>query len=218
MRNSMHNTYENPGHNDLDLLLPWYVNGTLDADECLLLEQHLAACPECRSSVELLQGMNAAAGSDPVSAIVPPPRISELLDTIDAEEDTRATRRKYSAVAAAAAVVAVIIGSAFFVVNRTPYLQQPQVFETATTPGTAVPIEYVFLVEYAAGTSALERQKFMAEIGGTEIQPGDRPATFRVSAAVPAATAEKLNSYITQLESRDAVRFVQLIAVQLPAE
>ena len=33
-------------------LLPWYVNGTLDADETALVEAHLADCAECRAEAQ----------------------------------------------------------------------------------------------------------------------------------------------------------------------
>ena len=36
-------------------ILPWYVNGSLQADERLRVEQHLAACPHCHQEVASLQ-------------------------------------------------------------------------------------------------------------------------------------------------------------------
>ena len=214
----MHSTNEQPDHNELDLLLPWYVNGTLDTHESLLVEQHLAGCPECRSNVELLSQMNAVAETDAVSAIVPKPRIDKMLGMIDRDENARASRKRYTVFAIAATVTSVIIGIAFIAANGVPHTQQSQVFETATTPATAAPIDYVLLVEYEAGTSATQRRNIMDEFGATELGPGGDPATYRVLAAVPAATAEELNAYVSQFAARDAVRTVQLIAVQLPVQ
>ncbi|HEU4649838.1 MAG TPA: zf-HC2 domain-containing protein [Croceibacterium sp.] len=41
-------------HNEHDkarMLLPWFVNGTLEADEAALVEAHLDACDECRADL-----------------------------------------------------------------------------------------------------------------------------------------------------------------------
>lgn len=39
------------GHEEAWLLLPWYVNGTLDEDERAAVDDHLAACGICREEV-----------------------------------------------------------------------------------------------------------------------------------------------------------------------
>ena len=47
-------------HKVVDTLLPWFVNGTLDADERALVERHVADCARCRQEVEWLRGLTAA--------------------------------------------------------------------------------------------------------------------------------------------------------------
>lgn len=47
-------------HKVVDTLLPWLVNGTLDADEQALVERHLAECARCRQEVEWLRGLRTA--------------------------------------------------------------------------------------------------------------------------------------------------------------
>ena len=47
-------------HKVADALLPWFVNGTLDADERTLVEQHLAECARCRDEAEWLRDLHAA--------------------------------------------------------------------------------------------------------------------------------------------------------------
>ena len=47
-------------HKVVDALLPWFVNGTLDADEAAMVERHLAECRRCQDEVEWLRGLYAA--------------------------------------------------------------------------------------------------------------------------------------------------------------
>ena len=56
-------------HKVADALLPWFVNGTLDDEERVLVEEHLGHCERCRREVEWLQELHAACAS--VSTAVP---------------------------------------------------------------------------------------------------------------------------------------------------
>lgn len=47
--------FEGSAHNQAMRLLPWYVNGTLAAEELNLVSQHLAGCSECRREVDELR-------------------------------------------------------------------------------------------------------------------------------------------------------------------
>jgi hypothetical protein len=39
-------------HDETQLLLPWHLNGTLDADETALVQAHLGECADCRRDAE----------------------------------------------------------------------------------------------------------------------------------------------------------------------
>jgi len=47
-------------HDDASTLLPWYVNGTLDAGERAAVEAHLAHCVACRQELAFLREVAAA--------------------------------------------------------------------------------------------------------------------------------------------------------------
>jgi anti-sigma factor RsiW len=54
-----------PGHRAVDALLPWFVNGTLDGAELVLVEAHLRECPRCQREVAWLREFQTAyAGAD----------------------------------------------------------------------------------------------------------------------------------------------------------
>ena len=47
-------------HRIVDVLLPWFVNGTLESEERALVERHLDHCKRCRREVEWLRELHAA--------------------------------------------------------------------------------------------------------------------------------------------------------------
>jgi anti-sigma factor RsiW len=47
-------------HAEVQVLLPWYVSGRLEADEHALVEAHLAACGRCAAEVEAERRLQAA--------------------------------------------------------------------------------------------------------------------------------------------------------------
>lgn len=55
---------DDPAHRETEELLPWYVNGTLAADERAQLEAHLAQCLRCRRELDAQRALQAALASD----------------------------------------------------------------------------------------------------------------------------------------------------------
>jgi anti-sigma factor RsiW len=75
--------FDGAAHHPAQLLLPWFVNGTLDAAEAADVRAHLEQCPHCRTEVEALQGFQATyAESEP--APDPEPALARLHATIAA--------------------------------------------------------------------------------------------------------------------------------------
>jgi hypothetical protein len=49
-------------HQDVEKLLPWFVNQTLDEDQVELVEEHLKNCPVCQAEVNDLRDLNQMIG------------------------------------------------------------------------------------------------------------------------------------------------------------
>ena len=52
--------FDPPAHKVADVLLPWFVNGTLEDDELAFVQQHLSECTRCQREVEWLRELRAA--------------------------------------------------------------------------------------------------------------------------------------------------------------
>ncbi|HEY6324575.1 MAG TPA: zf-HC2 domain-containing protein [Thermoanaerobaculia bacterium] len=74
-------------HEIVWLLLPWYTNGTLEAAERLLVEDHLAGCPSCREEMAHCNGLAAALRGRPELAPSPHPlQLARLMERLDAPD------------------------------------------------------------------------------------------------------------------------------------
>ena len=58
-------------HDEIDLLLPWYVNDTLEPAEHDRVARHVAICAECQESVSLLAEIQTAVVRNKATPIVP---------------------------------------------------------------------------------------------------------------------------------------------------
>jgi anti-sigma factor RsiW len=52
--------FDPAAHKVADVLLPWFVNGTLDKDELAFVQQHLSECVRCQREVQWLRELRAA--------------------------------------------------------------------------------------------------------------------------------------------------------------
>src|SRR3954463_2666539 len=68
-------------HEQAQQLLPWYVNGTLEADEAAEVETHLAECAECRADLAAEQVLSRNVAALPLDV---EHACSMLSDRIDA--------------------------------------------------------------------------------------------------------------------------------------
>ncbi len=73
---------DDPNHRDVTALLPWYVNGTLEALERARVDEHLGQCVACRHELEEQRAVGALVRSDTVA-----PALAHALERIHAQID-----------------------------------------------------------------------------------------------------------------------------------
>ena len=56
--------FDDSAHREVDEMLPWFVNGTLEGEDLAAVEQHVRECARCRREVDLLQQLQAVCTID----------------------------------------------------------------------------------------------------------------------------------------------------------
>ncbi len=81
-------------HDEIYLLLPWYVNRTLDAEKQSVVESHIEKCPACRRETELLFSVDDVSNTQDDIYAIPQNGFARLMQRI--EQDDEAERQTQS--------------------------------------------------------------------------------------------------------------------------
>jgi Putative zinc-finger len=82
-----------PEHHEVVLLLPWYLNASLEDQDRLRVDAHLGICAECRNSLAAEQRIFAALNREPAIEYMPAASLKRLqarLDIVQNHGDARA--------------------------------------------------------------------------------------------------------------------------------
>lgn len=203
-------------HRQVELLLPWYVNGTLSTDENQLVTDHLDECVECQRALAVCKTMQHALVNKSPTPIIPPANASTLLQQIDQDQYQKRELWPPRRYLAAAAVLVIAIASLILVSKETIDLDGNRQFETATSTGDQGSMDVVIDVAFDAETSQSERIEWLREIQ-TDTKVGlPIDDVVRVTVRFPVSSFEALESRRKQLEMQSLVESVEFVALQVP--
>lgn len=203
-------------HEEIDLLLPWYVNETLDPGEHDRVALHVASCIECQETVSTLTEMQAAVVKNKATPIVPRPRVDDLLESISSRRILhRLDRRQATTFVAAAAATLILVVTLLIAIPDSPTGISTE-FETATSNRGAISMEYVLRIQFRVNSSEAERIRILQDIGARDISGGSAEGSYRAIVQLSAASLEELERYTDSLESLSEVASVEVVALQLP--
>jgi hypothetical protein len=210
-------------HAETSLLLPWYVNGTLESDERALVETHLRECAECAAEGEDLRQMKAAVvqaiEDEPVSSLSPFPRIRARIE----EEETRLSwrarfdhrlasllqRRPVPVLIAALLVVqfAVLAGVLYFGPRQTGVEPMPG-------PGVlerGIPVPRI-QISFQPTASEQGIRELLHQIHGRIVDGPSAKGTYRVEVILSSGDPAELDGLLKSLRVRtDLVRFAERV-------
>ena len=185
-------------------LLPWYVNGTLSADEHAEVESHLGACIPCRAALEeerRLRGLIRSQEDIPLSA---EHGISDLMRQIDGGSVAmrRQPMQPRFVTAIAAACIAVVVA---VVLLRVPGVEQISGEFTTLTNSPATTTNHIDIV-LSDGVDESQILSVIEEFGGTVVEGPSELGRFTV--AVRVGEAVTTQDVIDSLAQDPRVRFV----------
>jgi hypothetical protein len=136
-------------HDEVQRLLPWFVNGTLASDEITLVESHVAQCAECRAELQAERQLASEIASMPVDIDGSWEKIAHRLDAEQSVVVGPAAwwRRKVPIAWAVASPLAAAAAVALVFVNVTPTQPVSQEYRALGTPASPRLANVVVLFE-----------------------------------------------------------------------
>ncbi len=196
--------------------IPWYLNGTLSDEDSAAVREHIEGCTECRADVDLHSSMRASVLGRAVTPIMP---ATKAADVIGRNGQPRYARKRRSptrltAVAAGIAILGVALTALFYVGQEVE--NSSQLFETATSPGSAVNIDYVLQLRFEDDVTEQERVQIAGLLQGVVKWNINDSGGYEIHVRLAAPSLATLEKYEQQAGSLAGVQSAEFIALQLP--
>ena len=201
--------FDPAAHKVADVLLPWFVNGTLDKDELAFVEQHLSACLRCQREVQWLRELRAACVDGEAT-----PGASTVFRNLRRQLDQpRAARGKGASLPrlwrrapswsrwAMAAQLAVIVALGAALV---PATDGPTLYRTLGARNAAAPTTGTLVVVFDPTTTESDLRRILRKAG---VRVADGPT--ETNAYVLKVAAERRVEAVQALRAEPAVVLVE---------
>ena len=186
-------------HEDIDRLIPWYVNGTLNESEMDLVNRHLRSCSRCSDSVEAEVRFARKLRAKPAGYH----QVATAEFAWSAFTARLPRRRPLAPAAPIAALLSLmlVVASGSFLAGQ--QLQRP-VFETMTAPPAyhGPVVQLVFEPDVPEQTI----RRIVLELGGTVIAGPTSNGIYRVGLPADGDAQSRVN----RLHHSPAVRWASL--------
>lgn len=212
----MNNPAMSPEHDEVRMLLPWYLNGTLSETEASLVRAHLESCPDCRADLAVHEKMKLAVSQDEATPIVPAASADTLLDRLarrESEGNSWSRHRKYAV--AASLVLAALIAIVAVTTDFGPVANN-QAYQTATSAAKESRIGYVLRLRFEAGISSENRNRVLDELGGADIRDLENEEAYEMLIHLPNSSLDELERFANAAQSRSEVKSAEFVALHLP--
>lgn len=211
---TMNESNDHLKHDNVERLLPWFVNGTLDPEEMNEVSRHVSGCEVCERAIAELSVIRHGVRTHPATPIVPEPNVERLMVTVDAHENRGSIGMPRWAIAAS--LGALLLAAFNYYWDNDRSAQLPQRYETATSTQDTPGMAYVLAVDFVEGLGATEQDEILKGYGATDITRSGPEAVYRVTARSPAMSVEELARFTDKLAATTGVASVEVVALQSP--
>jgi anti-sigma factor RsiW len=201
--------FDTPAHKVADVLLPWFVNGTLEDDELAFVQQHLSECVRCQREVEWLRDLRRACAEGEGT-----PGASRVFQKLQRQlDEPRSARRAPSRVRGAwtgasrwsrwamAVELAVIVGLG---VALLPAADGPALYRTLGAANPVAQRQGTLVVVFDPRTSEADLRRILRQAGAHVV---DGPT--QANAYVLEVAAERRKQTLETLRAEPAVTLVE---------
>lgn len=197
--------------NSLRQNIPWYLNGSLSESEAGLLRDHIEHCADCRADVELHTSMQSAVLGREVTSMVPKTNAADII-----ENDRTAPARHSRIFALAAGVATIGVALGIFFSSDKGIESGNQLFETATSTGTATNIDYVLQMRFDSDVSDQQRDEIVEQLDHVVKWSRDNSGVYEVHVQLATPSLTTLEEYAWHAGSIPGVQSAEFTALQLP--
>lgn len=208
--------FQSQEHDDIQLLLPWYSNGTLDAADHDRVSAHIRSCRECQTDNIVDQEIHEVIRSDTAIPILPKRAAAEILDGSVIRSNGIGRWGAARQFALAAGLVAMAVGLLIFARYEGSNVDSNKIYRGVTSPDSDSTVNYVFQLRFEDGVPEVERERIFAELRGTDILPTESLYTYRVTLQLEVTSVQQLEQFSSDLQARPELNSVKAIALQLP--
>jgi anti-sigma factor RsiW len=203
-------------HQEISLLLPWYVNGTLDDLSRARVDAHVVGCPACQDDLSMERRIFARIDGETAIDYVPVASLKRLqsqlasLQTgaaLPAQPLPQSRSRTPWRVLAAASVAAVTVSISVLLVERWVQLRQPaaQPLYRTVTSNTPPSRDAVIRAVFAPNITLVELQAILDEAQLRIISGPSEAGVYSL-----ASNSDKpVRSSLAQLRRHSSVRFAE---------
>jgi anti-sigma factor RsiW len=194
-------------HDHATRLLPWLVNGSLEAAERVGVELHVRSCIACRRELRELERLGAAVRTQPLVPLSADNGLARLDEQLDNDAAARTSRRRagYTPLLRFAAVASVGIAILGGLLWLAPGLDTRSSYSTLASSSTAQRAE-IDLV-FAKQTSAADIQALLTSIDGEIVTGPTELGRYGIRIRGGKLDEKELGALLEQLANDPRVRF-----------